>query len=64
MASSAKGKDGKEGQKKSEKEGKKKQKKLEALTENITVQLDELDNSDECSDEDTVLPSLTTPPQP
>lgn len=34
----------------------------EALTENITVRLDELDNSDECSDEETVLSSLNTSP--
>lgn len=62
MASSAKGKDGREGQKKSE-DKKKKKKTLEPLTENITVRLDELDNSDECSDEETVLSSLNTLPQ-
>lgn len=34
--------------------GKKTKKTLEALTENITAQLDELDNSDERRDEETV----------
>lgn len=37
-----------------------KKKALEALTENITERPDESDNSDECSDEETVLSSLTT----
>lgn len=55
MASSAKDKDGRDGQKKSEEREKKNPKKtLEALTENITAQLDELDNSDERRDEETV----------
>lgn len=54
MASSAKDKDGREGQKKSEERGEEKKKTLEALTENMTAQLDELDNSDERRDEETV----------
>lgn len=59
MASSAKDKDGREGQKKSEERGEKK-KTLEALTENMTARLDELDNSDERRDEETVWWPLTT----
>lgn len=54
MASSAKDKDGRDGQKKSEEREKKTKKTWEALTENITAQLDELDNSDERRDEETV----------
>lgn len=49
MASSAKDRDGRRGQKKSRE--KKKKKALERLTQNITVQPDWLDHSDGCKDE-------------